>query len=207
MRGKEQMPVKNLHAGDIGVVAKLSETKTGDTFVDSDTSLRIATPEFPAPLYMLAVSPRAQADSAKMGPTLSSLCDADPTLRWRQDGDTRQTLLEGMGQIHLEVMLKRAESLGVNVDTHMPKVPYRETITSNADSSYTHKKQTGGAGQYGRVDLKVEPTPEKFEFESSVFGGAISQQFVSSAEKGIRTVLPEGVIGWFPGRACQGNRH
>ena len=198
MRGKEQFPAKVLHAGDIGVVAKLSDTKTGDTFVDQDTSLQVVAPDFPAPLYMLAVNPRGQADSAKMGPTLSNLCDADPTLRWRQDGDTRQTVLEGMGQIHLEVTLKRAESLGVHIDTTMPKVPYRETITGNAESSYTHKKQTGGAGQYGRVDLKVAPADEGFEFESSVFGGAISQQFVSSTEKGIRAVLPDGVIAGFP---------
>ena len=198
MRGKEQYPVKTLHAGDIGVVAKLTETKTGDTFVDKDNSIRVTAPGFPAPLYMLAVTPRAQADSAKMGPTLSNLCDADPTLRWRQDRDTRQTVLEGMGQIHLDVTLKRAAALGVNIDTDMPKVPYRETITGNAESSYTHKKQTGGAGQYGRVDLTVEPTPEGFEFASSVFGGAISQQFVSSAEKGIRAVLADGVIAGFP---------
>ena len=198
MRGKEQLPIKTLHAGDIGVVAKLTDTKTGDTFVDDNSNLRVIAPEFPAPLYMLAVAPRTQADSAKMGPTLSNLCDADPTLRWRQDGDTRQTVLEGMGQIHLDVTLKRAESLGVGIDTDMPKVPYRETITSDAESSYTHKKQTGGAGQYGRVDLKVEPAPEGFEFESSVFGGAISQQFVASTEKGIRAVLPDGVIAGYP---------
>ena len=198
MRGKEQLPINTLHAGDIGVVAKLTETKTGDTFVDVDSNVRVVAPDFPAPLYMLAVAPRGQADSAKMGPTLSNLCDADPTLRWRQDGDTRQTVLEGMGQIHLDVTLKRAEALGVGIDTDMPKVPYRETITGNAESSYTHKKQTGGAGQYGRVDLKIEPTIEGFEFESSVFGGAISQQFVSSTEKGIRAVLPDGVIAGFP---------
>ncbi|MCY4072523.1 MAG: elongation factor G [Chloroflexi bacterium] len=198
MRGKEQIPVQTLHAGDIGVVAKLTDTKTGDTFADNGSDVKIAPPEFPAPLYMVAVAPRAQADSAKMGPTLSNLCDADPTLRWRQDRDTRQTVLEGMGQIHLDVTLKRAASLGVNIDTDMPKVPYRETITGNAESSYTHKKQTGGAGQYGRVDLKVEPTGEAFEFESSVFGGAISQQFVSSTEKGIRGVLSDGVIAGYP---------
>ena len=198
MRGKEQLPVKTLHAGDIGVVAKLTDTKTGDTFVDSDANIRVAAPDFPAPLYMLAVNPRTQADSAKMGPTLSNLCDADPTLRWRQDGDTRQTVLEGMGQIHLEVTLRRAEALGVGIDTDVPKVPYRETITGNAESSYTHKKQTGGAGQYGRVDLRIESSPENFEFESSVFGGAISQQFVSSTEKGIRAVLGDGVIAGFP---------
>ena len=198
MRGKEQTPTPVLHVGDIGVVAKLTNTKTGDTFVDSDRDLRIVAPDFPAPLYMVAVTPKTQADSAKMGPTLSNLCDADPTLRWRQDGDTRQTVLEGMGQIHLEVTLKRAEALGVSIDTDIPRLPYRETITSNAESSYTHKKQTGGAGQYGRVDLKVEPTAEIFEFQSSVFGGAISQQFVSSAEKGIRAILADGVIAGYP---------
>ena len=198
MRGKEQTPAQTLHAGDIGVVAKLTNTKTGDTFADAGSDIKIAAPEFPAPLYMVAVTPREQADSAKMGPTLSNLCDADPTLRWRQDRDTRQTVLEGMGQIHLDVTLKRAESLGVNIDTDIPRVPYRETITANAESSYTHKKQTGGAGQYGRVDLKIEPSGETFEFESSVFGGAISQQFVSSTEKGIRAVLSDGVIAGYP---------
>lgn len=198
LRGKEQFPLKKLHAGDIGVVAKLTNTKTGDTFADKDTTFRIVQPEFPAPLYMVAVSPRTQADSAKMGPILTNLCDSDPTLRWRQDADTRQTVLEGMGQIHIDVTLKRAEALGVNVDIEMPKVPYRETVTKKADSSYTHKKQTGGAGQYGRVDLSVEPTEENFEFESKVFGGAISSQFISSAEKGVRGVLPEGVIAGYP---------
>jgi len=198
MRGKEQIPVKKLHAGDIGVVAKLNKTKTGDTFVDTDPDFTIVQPDFPAPLYTVAVSPKGQADSAKMGPTLTSLCDADPTLRWRQNSDTKQTVLEGMGQIHIDVTLKRAESLGVNVDTEMPKVPYRETVTGEAEASYTHKKQTGGAGQYGRVDLKVEPSEEIFEFESTVFGGAISQQFLASTEKGIRAVLPDGVIAGYP---------
>ena len=198
MQGKEQFPVKTLHAGDIGVVAKLTNTKTGDTFADSQTDFEIARPDFPAPLYMVAVAPAGQADSAKMGPTLTSLCDSDPTLRWRQDGDTRQTVLEGMGQIHIDVTLKRAESLGVNIVTEMPKVPYRETVTGNAEASYTHKKQTGGAGQYGRVDLKVQTSDEDFEFTSSVFGGAISQQFISSTEKGIRAVLADGVIAGYP---------
>lgn len=198
MRGKEQFPIKKLHAGDIGVVAKLANTKTGDTFADRETDFKIVQPDFPTPLYMVAVSPATQADSAKMGPILTNLCDADPTLRWRQDRDTKQTVLEGMGQIHIDVTLKRAESLGVNIDVEMPKVPYRETVTGTADATYTHKKQTGGAGQYGRVDLTVEPSEEEFEFESKVFGGAISSQFLSSAEKGIRAVLPDGVIAGYP---------
>lgn len=198
MRGKEQFPVKQLHAGDIGVVAKLSNTKTGDTFADKDTDFQIVKPDFPTPLYMVAVSPSTQADSAKMGPTLANLCDADPTLRWRQDRDTRQTVLEGMGQIHIDVTLKRAGSLGVNIDTQLPKVPYRETVTGDAEATYTHKKQTGGAGQYGRVDLRVTSSEEDFEFESKIFGGSISSQFLSSAEKGIRAVLADGVIAGYP---------
>jgi elongation factor G len=198
MRGKEQVPVKKLHAGDIGVVAKLTHTKTGDTFSDKDTGFLVVQPDFPTPLYMVAVTPHGQADSAKMGPTLTSLCDADPTLRWRQDEDTKQTVLEGMGQIHIDVTLKHAESLGVNIDVAMPKVPYRETVTGTAEATYTHKKQTGGAGQYGRVDLRVAPSDENFEFVSSVFGGAISHQFLSSAEKGIRAVLSDGVIAGYP---------
>lgn len=198
MRGKEQFPIKKLHAGDIGVVAKLSNTKTGDTFADKDTNFQIVKPDFPTPLYMVAVSPSTQADSAKMGPTLSNLCEADPTLRWRQDRDTRETVLEGMGQIHIDVTLKRAESLGVNIDTKMPKVPYRETVTGEAEATYTHKKQTGGAGQYGRVDLRVTSSEEDFEFESKIFGGSISSQFLSSAEKGIRAVLADGVIAGYP---------
>lgn len=198
LRGKEQFPIKKLHAGDIGVVAKLSDTKTGDTFADKDTSFEIVKPDFPAPLYMVAVSPRTQVDSAKMGPTLTNLCDADPTIRWRQDADTRQTVLEGMGQIHIDVTLKRAEALGVNIDTDMPRVPYRETVTKKAEATYRHKKQTGGAGQFGEISLSVEPCEEDFIYETKIFGGSVSAPFLASAEKGIRSVLPDGVIAGYP---------
>jgi elongation factor G len=198
MRGKEQLNVDRLHAGDIGVVAKLSNTKTGDTIADRDQSFTIAQPEFPAPLYMVSVSPRTQADSAKMGSILTSLCQADPTLRWRQDSDTKETILEGMGDIHIGVTIARAESLGTGIDTHMPRVPYRETVMSEKEATYRHKKQTGGAGQFGEVSLRVMPNPEGFAYETNIFGGAISQQFLPSIEKGIRSVLEEGVIAGFP---------
>ncbi|MEO1291170.1 MAG: EF-Tu/IF-2/RF-3 family GTPase, partial [Chloroflexota bacterium] len=198
MRGKEQIDVDALHAGDIGVVAKLNNTKTGDTFADKDATFQIVQPKFPAPLYLVAVTPRTQADSAKMGSILTTLCDADPTLRWRQDNDTRQTVLEGMGDIHIQTVLAKAEALGVGIDTEMPKVPYRETIAGEAEAEYTHKKQSGGAGQYGRVNLRVMPSEEEFEYETNIFGGSISQQFLPSIEKGIRQVLEEGVIAGFP---------
>lgn len=194
LRGKEQLPVQQLHAGDIGVVAKLNKTKTGDTIVDKDQGFEIARPEFPEPLYMVSVLPKTQADSAKMGTILSSLCDADPTLRWRQDAETSQIVLEGMGDIHIDVTIKRAENLGVGINIGMPKVPYRETVQMEREATYRHKKQSGGAGQFGEVSLRVVPQEGEFVYETQIFGGAISQQFLPSIEKGIRSVLDEGVI-------------
>ncbi len=200
MCGKESHNVERLHVGDIGVVSKLSETKTGDTItVDSSAKYQIVRPEFPDPLYMVAVTPHAQGDSAKMGTVLTQLCEADPTLRWRQDGDTKEIILEGMGGVHVELAVSRAEHLGVNIDTHMPRVPYRETITQEGIAQYRHKKQTGGAGQFAEVHLRVEPNPgEGFVYETKIFGGAISQAFLPSIEKGIQGVLPTGVIAGFP---------
>lgn len=194
LRGKEQLPVQQLHAGDIGVVAKLNKTKTGDTFLDKDQGFEIARPEFPEPLYMVSVLPKTQADSAKMGTILTSLCDADPTLRWRQDAETGQIVLEGMGDIHIDVTIKRAENLGVGINIGMPKVPYRETVQMEREATYRHKKQSGGAGQFGEVSLRVVPQEGEFVYETQIFGGAISQQFLPSIEKGIRSVLDEGVI-------------
>lgn len=198
MRGKEQFDVTKLHAGDLGVVAKLNDTKTGDTIADKDTSFKIMQPDFPAPLYMVAVTPRTQSDSAKMGAILTTLCNADPTLRWRQDNDTNQIVLEGMGEIHIATVIQKAEHLGVGIDTHTPRVPYKETVTTTAEATYRHKKQSGGAGQFGEVSLRVMPTEERFTYETDIFGGAISQSFLPSIEKGIRSVLEEGVIAGFP---------
>ncbi len=198
MRGKEQFDVTKLHAGDIAVVSKLTDTKTGDTIADKDTSFTIMQPEFPAPLYMVAVTPRTQSDSAKMGTILTTLCNADSTLLWRQDNDTRQVVLEGMGEIHIATVIQKAEALGVGIDTHMPRVPYKETVTTTAEATYRHKKQSGGAGQFGEVSLRVMPTEEEFVYETDIFGGAISQAFLPSIEKGIRSVLEEGVIAGFP---------
>jgi elongation factor G len=199
LRGKEQMPVPVLHVGDIGVVAKLTETKTGDTFSDKTNPVQITKPEFPAPLYAVAVVPRTQADSAKMGTVLTSLCQADPTLRWRQDGDVKQTIVEGMGEAHVNLAISRAEKLGVGMDMVMPKVPYKETITRQHSDFYRHKKQTGGAGQFAEVHLRLEPNPGGgFEYTTQIFGGAISQNFLPSIEKGINSVLGEGVIAGYP---------
>jgi elongation factor G len=199
IRGKDTDTAQVFHAGDIGVVSKLSKTKTGETFVIKGDELTIVQPEFPDPLYAVAVTPRTQADSTKMGPTLSNLCDSDPTLRWRQDSDTRQVILEGMGDAHVSLAISRAERLGVGVDIELPKVPYRETITKEAEDFHRHKKQSGGAGQFGEVHLRVHPNVgEGFVYETKIFGGSISQSFLPSIEKGIRSVLPNGVIAGFP---------
>ncbi len=200
MRGKEQMNVDTLHAGDIGAVAKLSHTITGDTLGLKDTPLIIHAPEFPKPVYSVAVTPATQADSAKMGPTLTRLCEEDPTLQWRQEAATKEALLEGMGDVHVDVAIKRAAQLGLNLEAAVPKVPYRETITKTFSTQYRHKKQTGGAGQFAEVHLRVEPQERGsgFEYESEVFGGRISQSFIPSIEKGIKSVLQQGVIAGYP---------
>ncbi len=199
MRGKEQIPTTKLHAGDIGVVAKLTHTKTGDAFSSKDNPVQVTKPDFPAPLYRVALMPKTQADSAKMGTILTSLCESDPTLRWRQDPEIKQTVLEGMGEIHISVTLARAEKLGVGILTETPKVPYRETVTTTGSATYRHKKQTGGAGQFAEVSMRVEPNPgQGFEFKSAVVGGAISSSFYPSIEKGVHSVLENGVIAGYP---------
>jgi elongation factor G len=199
IRGKETEPVETLHVGDIGVVAKLTDTKTGDTICKKGDQFTIVKPEFPEPLYQVALIPRTQGDSTKMGTVLTSLCESDPTLRWRNNIDTKQVVLEGMGEVHVMLAISRAEQLGVGIDTTMPKVPYRETITKEAEATYRHKKQTGGAGQFAEVSLRVMPnTGEGFLYETKIVGGAISQGFLPSIEKGIVSVLDDGVLAGFP---------
>ncbi|MGQ9887128.1 MAG: elongation factor G [Aggregatilineales bacterium] len=199
MRGKEQIAVTTLHAGDIGVAAKLSNTKTGDTLTTRANPLEVTRPEFPDPLYMVAVVPRTQADGTKMGTVLTNLVESDPTLRWRQDSDTHQTILEGMGEAHVNLAISRAERLGVGLDVQMPKVPYKETILRTAETTYRHKKQTGGAGQFAEVSLRLEPNPGKgYEYVTAIVGGVISASFLPSIDKGIQSIIPEGVIAGFP---------
>jgi len=158
-------------------------------------------PEFPAPIFDVAVSPKTKADSAKMGAALTRLCEEDPTLHWRQERSTRQTILSGMGEAHVDIAVRRLESkFGVSVETSTPKVPYRETVTRTAHAQYRHKKQTGGAGQFAEVHVRLEPLPRDsgFEYEWEVFGGAISSSFKTSIEKGVKQVMEQGVIAGYP---------
>jgi len=201
MRGKEQVSVSQLPAGDIGAVAKLSDTLTGDTLCDQDHVVTLPGPVFPSPVYSVAVSPKSKADQAKLGPTMSRICEEDPTLRWRQEPSTKEMLLEGMGGAHVDIAVRRMSNrFDVEVETAIPRVPYRETVTRTHADRYRHKKQTGGAGQFAEVHLRLEPLPRGsgFEYDWSVSGGAISTGFQSSIEKGIKQVLDQGVIAGYP---------
>jgi elongation factor G len=200
LRGKEQIPVPVLHAGDIGAVAKLTVTATGDTISSKEKPITLRKPVYPTPIYAVALDPKTQADGTKMGTILTQLVQADPTLRWQHNPATNQTVLEGMGDIHIGIALSRAERAGVGLNQSVPKVPYKEAITKTATASYRHRKQSGGAGQFGEVHLRLEPKArgEGFEYVNEVFGGAISQSFIPSIEKGVRSVMESGVIAGYP---------
>lgn len=200
VRGKDLQNLDELVAGDIGVITKLDDVQTGDTLCAPDQLLTVTPPAYPRPLYSVAVAPVAQADSAKMGPSLTSVCEEDPTLRFQTISATKQTVLQGMGETHVDVAVHRmSQKLGTNVEVAVPKVPYQETITKSASAQYRHKKQTGGAGQFAEVHMRVEPLPGGgYEFASEVFGGAISSSFYPSIEKGIKSVMENGVIAGYP---------
>lgn len=200
LRGKEQMPVKTIHAGDLFVVAKLGETATGDTLGDKGHPLELPVPEFPKALTRVAVLPKSQADAAKMGTTLTRLCEEDMTLSWHNEAATHQTILQGMGDQHIDVAIHKAQDkFQVGLETHVPRVPYLETITRTGQAEYRHKKQSGGSGQFAEVHMRVEPLAQgDFEFASEVVGGAISSNYFPAIEKGVRTVLGDGVVAGYP---------
>lgn len=198
--GKDTDPIAKLHSGDIGSVVKLGDAQTNDTLCDRGQVLKIAPIAQPNPIASVAVHPVSQSDVAKLNQSLNRLVAEDPTLSWHTERSTRQTILSGMGTTHLDIAVKKAESkFGVHLTTSTPKVPYRETITKTSEAEYTHKKQTGGAGQYARVFLRVESMDdnEEFEFASEIFGGAISAPFVSATEKGCRQALEGGVLAGY----------
>jgi elongation factor G len=200
VRGKEAIPTKIIHAGDIGIVPKLMETSTKHTLCDKNHPVALPVPEYPNSLYSVSVLPKTQADSTKISPTLTRLCEEDMTLSWHMSHETNQTVLQGMGDQHIDVAIRRCESkFQVNLVIHEPRVPYKETITKKAEATYRHKKQSGGSGQFGEVALKVEPIADKdFEFGWEVVGGAVSQSYSSSIQKGIQSVMKEGILAGYP---------
>ena len=199
VRGKELEPATGLVAGDIGVVTKMEGLSTADTL--GGEQFVIAPPEYPKPLYSVSVMPATKADSAKMGQGLQALAEENPTLRVEYINATKQNILQGMGDTHIDVAIRSLDSkFGVKVETAVPKVPYQETVTRSASARYRHKKQTGGAGQFADVELRVEPQDrgDGFSYDSEVFGGSIPSAFIPSIEKGIRQILDQGVIAGFP---------
>ncbi len=199
-RGKEQIPVKVVHAGDLAAVSKLTVTATGDTFCDKGHPLTMIAPKYPSALYRVAIGPKTQADAAKISPTLTRLCEEDMTLSWHNEKATGQTILQGMGDQHIDVAVRRAETkFQVGLTTFEPKVPYREGITRKAAAQYRHKKQTGGAGQFGEVHLRIEPYPDgDFEFTDELVGMNLSKSYLAPIEKGIKTTLEHGAFAGYP---------
>ena len=190
-----------LHAGDIGVVVKLGDATTNDTLCDKNNQLKIEEITQPEPIVSVSITAETQADVAKMSQALNRLTGEDKTLRWYNEPATRETILSGMGNTHIDMSIKKAKSkFGVTLNTAPPRIPYRETVTSTASAEHTHKKQSGGAGQYARVFLRVESVDddEDFAFAQEIFGGSISAPFIAAVEKGCRQALEGGVLAGYP---------
>ncbi len=200
-KGKDLAEVRELAAGMIGALTKADEVRTGDTLTAPGAEFVLAPIRLPSPVMALALFPKARPDEDKLGDALAKLLDADPTLVLVRDPDTKETVLWGMGHVHLEIAVAALKDrFGVEVDTRIPAVAYRETIQGTGDARYRHKKQSGGAGQFAEVALTVEPLPRGagFEFEWKVVGGTIPTQFQTSCEKGAKAGMEAGVLGGFP---------
>ncbi len=200
VRGKEQIPVDEIACGDIGAVAKLAETSTGDTLCDASRKVSIDGIQFPEALFTAAVTPHSKSDLDKMGSSLQRLVEEDPTIHLGRDPQTGETLVSGLGESHVQIVLERmSRKFGVNVDIGLPTIPYRETIQRAVTHvEYKHKKQTGGHGQYGHVFIDVSPSEGDFEFAESIFGGSVPRQYIPAVEKGIREALDDGILAGFP---------
>ena len=200
LRGKEQVQVNDVPAGDVAAVAKLGDVTTGDTLAPRGTPVVIPRPEVPAPVLSIAIRPKSKGDEDKLMTALHRLQEEDQALVVRRDDETHQTLLSGMGEAHLTIATERlARKFGVEVDTENVVVAYRETITATAEAEGKYKKQTGGHGQFGVAFLRVEPLPRGggFEFEDKIVGGAIPRQFIPAVQKGIEeTMAGSGVFGF-----------
>ncbi len=201
MRGKEQIPIKRVNAGDIGAIAKLADAQTNDTFCDKGHPLILPKIVYPNPVYSVALTPKTKTDLDKMGNALQRLAEEDPTLRVYREPDTNETILSGMGDSHVDVAVKRLkQKFGVELLTSVPKIPYKETITKTVKVQGRHKKQTGGRGQFGDTWIRFEPLPRGtgFEFAEEIFGGAVPNSFIPAVEKGMREILQKGVLAGFP---------
>jgi elongation factor G len=201
MQGKAAVPVTELHAGDIGAVAKLKDTLTGDTLGDKAAPIQYPRVKLPEPAITFAIEPKSRADEDKLGPGIHKLMEEDAMLRFFRDAQTQEFLIAGTGQQHIEVVVaKLKKRYHTEVVLKAPKVPYRETIRGKADVQGRHKKQTGGHGQYGDCKIKMEPMPRggQFEFVNDIFGGAIPKNYIPAIEKGIKDAAARGYLAGYP---------
>jgi elongation factor G len=201
MQGKTAVPVTELHAGDIGAVAKLKDTLTGDTLGDKAAPILYPRVKLPEPAITFAIEPKSRADEDKLGPGIHKLMEEDAMLRFFRDPQTQEFLIAGTGQQHIEVIVSKLKKrFHTEVVLKAPKVPYRETIRGKADVQGRHKKQTGGHGQYGDCKIKMEPMPRggQFEFVNDIFGGAIPKNYIPAIEKGIKDAAARGYLAGFP---------
>ncbi|MDQ3809430.1 MAG: elongation factor G, partial [Chloroflexota bacterium] len=201
VRGKAQEPTQKLVSGDIGVIPKLAESVTGETLSTKDGGVELAGIEFPAAAYFASVHPKTRNDVDKLSTAMTRLLEEDPSLRMHRETSTNEVILSGLGDSHLEVATQRLQrKFGVNVTLDVPKVAYRETISARAAAEGRHVRQTGGHGQYGVVNLELEPLPrgEGFQFVDKIVGGVVPKQFIPAVEKGVRESMDAGVLAGFP---------
>ncbi|WP_377838331.1 elongation factor G [Bosea sp. UC22_33] len=201
MHANNREDIKEAFAGDIVALAGLKDVRTGDTLCDPTHAVILERMEFPEPVITIAIEPKSKADQEKLGLALSKLANEDPSFRVSTDQESGQTILKGMGELHLDIkvdILKRTYKVDANIGA--PQVAYRETLTKKAEIDYTHKKQTGGTGQFARVKLVIEPneTGKGFEFESKVVGGSVPKEYIPGVEKGLNSVIGSGVLAGFP---------
>jgi elongation factor G len=200
MRGKNQETLSEVKAGDIAVLAKLQETETGDTLCSKNNPLKLEGVEFPKPMLSIAIEPKSKGDEDKLGGAINKLTEADPTLLIEKNTETKETILTGTGETHLDIVLERLQQkFGVDVTSKTPSIPYREAIKGTVQQEGKYKKQTGGRGQFGHVWLTLEPnSDDDFVFEEDVFGGAVPRQYFPAVEKGLREAITEGVLAGYP---------
>ncbi|MEK7813527.1 MAG: elongation factor G, partial [Candidatus Desantisbacteria bacterium] len=197
MIGKHKNDVEKIGAGDIGAIVKIKGVKIGDTLCAPSGPITLTNIDFPQPSISIAVKPKTKADQEKMGLGLHKIAEEDPTFNMHLDHELAQTIISGIGETHLDVVVDRlVRRFGTEVEMEKPRVPYRETIRKHGQGNYKHKKQSGGRGQYGEAFLKIEPltTGERFEFVSDIFGGAIPAKYVPPVEKGIRDTMDKGIL-------------
>jgi elongation factor G len=199
MHANKREDIQEILAGDI-CAAVLKNVSTGDTICDEKKPILLENIDFPEPVIQLAIEPKTKADQEKLGMAIQKLVQEDPTLRVNTDPDTGQTILAGMGELHLEIIVDRMQrEFNVGANVGKPQVAYRETIRAKAEYDYTHKKQTGGSGQYARTRLTVEPNPGKaFEFDNVIKGGSVPKEFIPAVEKGVRESLEGGILAGYP---------